>query len=131
MPRGAIPDSYAPLLHGPTNGRLANIGSDGCPEGNPVWFLWEHDRLLPGVKAETGKHRNLRRNPALAMSVANPADPRHYLELRGQVREFALCWTLDFVNRLSLKYTGQPMDPVENGKERFGLTVEIDSWTGQ
>lgn len=65
------------------------------------------------------------------MSIVGPANLHHYLELRGAVGQFDLYRTLDFVNRLFRKYPGQPMNPEEDGQERYRLTVEIDSWTGQ
>lgn len=131
MPRSPIPEQFDLLLAGATPGHLATIGPSGDPQVNPVWFLWEGGQLLLSVKAETLKYRNLRRNPALAMSIVDPDDSHHYLELRGKVTEFALYRTLDFVNRLAWKYTGQPMDPRQDGQERYKLTVEIVSWTGQ
>jgi len=131
MPRGPIPARFNSLLHSTAVGHLATIGREGTPQVNPVWFIWDGRHLLLSVKAETLKYRNLRRNPSLAMSIVDPANPHHYLELRGAVGQFDLYRTLDFVNRLSRKYTGQPMNPEEDGRERYRLTVEIDSWTGQ
>lgn len=131
MPQGQIPERFQPLLACTTLGHLATISREGKPQVNPVWFLWDGTHLLLSVKAETVKYRNLRRRPALAMSLADPAEPHHYLELRGDVIDFTLYRTLEFVNQLSRKYTGHDMDPAQEGLERYKLTVAIRSWTGQ
>ncbi len=111
MPKENIPERFQPLLASTTLGHLATIDEAGNPQVNPVWFLWDGTHLLLSVKAETVKYRNLRRRPALAISFVDPANPHHYLELRGDVIEFTLYRTLEFVNQLSRKYTGHDMDP--------------------
>jgi len=130
MPKGPIPEQFNTLLASAVPGHLATIGADGNPQVNPVWFLWHGGQLLLSVKAETVKYRNLRRNPALAMSIVDPDDAHRYLELRGKVIGFTLYLTLDFVDLLARKYTGEAMDPAQNGQERYKLTVAIESWTG-
>ncbi len=131
MPRAPVPGQFDDLLHGTAVGHLATIGVDGTPQVNPVWFVWDGQQLLLSVKGDTVKYRNLRRNPALAISIVDPADARRYLELRGTVTRFDLYRTLEFVNTLARKYTGQDMDPAQDGLERYKLTVAIRAWTGQ
>lgn len=131
MPRGPVPKQFHDILESTTLGHLATIGKDGRPQVNPVWFLWDGEHLLLGVKAETVKYRNLRRDPRLAVSCLDPNDAHHYVELRGEVTEFELYRDLTFVNQLARKYTGKDMDAAEDGKERYKLTVRVDSWTGQ
>ena len=131
MPRGPVPESYHSILTSTTLGHLATIGGDGGPQVNPVWFLWDGEQVLLSVKSDTVKYRNLRRDPRLAISFLDPQNPLHYVELRGEVASFELYRDLTFVNRLARKYTGRDMNPREEGKERFKLTVRVDSWTGQ
>ncbi len=131
MPRSPVPDSFRPLLTEPILGHLATIGPDGHPEVNPVWFLWENGQLLLSVKPETRKYRNLRADPHLALSILDPTDPYHALELRGMVTDFTLFTTLDFVNLLARKYTGADFASGSAGEERYRLTVTIDRWTGK
>lgn len=131
MPRGNVPERFQYILASTTLGHLATIGSKGRPQVNPVWFLWVGEQLLLGVKADTVKYRNLRRDPHLAISLLDPQDSHHYVELRGEVTEFELYRDLTFVNQLARKYTGKEMDPSEEGRERYKLTVRVDSWTGQ
>lgn len=131
VPQGPVPDVYLSILESTTLGHLATLDERGSPQVNPVWFLWDGERILLSVKADTVKYRNLRRDPRMAISFADPANPLHYVELRGEVESFELYRDLTFVNRLAQKYTGKDMNPREHGKERYKLTVRVDSWTGQ
>ena len=131
MPIPPVPTSFNDILESATLGHLATLDALGRPQVNPVWFIWDGEHILLSVKADTRKYRNVRRIPHVAISFVDPVDPHHYLELRGQVALFDLYLDLSFVNRLAQKYTGRDMDELEKGLERYKLTIEIRSWTGQ
>jgi len=129
MPSGPSPTSHLDLLERPLLGQLATVDQRNRPQVNPVWFLWEGDRLLLSIKPDTVKLRNLRANPAVAMSILEPEDSHRYLELRGTVESFERFTTLAFVNKLAHKYTGADFTAGVDGEERYKVTVAIDSWT--
>lgn len=131
MPLAPIPARFTPILESTTLGHLATVDDHGLPEVNPVWFLWDGEHLLLSVRAETRKYRHLRRDPHLAISLLDPTNPQHYLELRGEVVAFERFDTLDFVDLLSVKYTGVPYSRSHRGEERYKLTIQINRWTGQ
>ena len=129
MPKGPIPVSYLDLLESPVLGQLATVVDHHRPQVNPVWFLWDGERLLLSIKPETAKYRDLRKNPALAISILGPQNSFRYLGLRGVVAEFQLYTTLEFVNLLARKYTGADFAGGQDGEERYKVIVQIDSWT--
>jgi PPOX class probable F420-dependent enzyme len=131
MPRPPVPEAFESLLASDQLAHLATVSADGQPEVTPVWFLWGAPHLLLGVKEDTIKYRNLLENPRLAISIAHPTDPFRYLQLQGQVIDFTLFTTLEFVNRLSRKYAGTDFPASEHGRRRYRLTVEITRWTGR
>ena len=131
MPKGPVPDRYRDILESKALGHLATIGPDGRPQVNPVWFLSDGVRVLLSVKADTRKYRNLRANPAVAMSVSDPASPGRYVEIRGEVVEFELFDTLSWVNQLARKYTGADFTGGADGEHRYKVTIRVDAWTGQ
>jgi hypothetical protein len=57
--------------------------------------------------------------------------PQRYLEIRGEVIEFELYLDLTFVNQLARKYTGADYTRGFAGEERYKLTIQVNSWTGQ
>lgn len=131
VPRGTVPQRYRDLLESKAVGHLATVGPDGRPQVNPVWFIADDAHIYLSVKADTRKLRNLRDNPAVAMSIVDSANPYRYIELRGEVVEFELFDTLAWVNQLSRKYTGAEFDAGSDGEHRYKVTIRVDSWTGQ
>ncbi|HET7035649.1 MAG TPA: PPOX class F420-dependent oxidoreductase [Thermomicrobiaceae bacterium] len=131
MPQGTVPERYRDLLESKALGHLATIDHEGRPQVNPVWFIADEAHLYLSVKADTRKLRNLRANPAVAMSIVDPANPFRYLELRGEVVDLELYDTLAWVNQLARKYTGAEFDSGSDGEHRYKVTIRVDSWTGQ
>jgi PPOX class probable F420-dependent enzyme len=131
MPKGEAPEHYRDILDSKALGHLATIGPDGRPQVNPVWFLSDGRSVYLSIKPETAKYRNLRTNPAVAMSVGDPARPDRYLEIRGEVIEFELFDTLAWVNQLARKYTGADFIGGTDGEHRYKVTIRIDAWSGQ
>ena len=129
MPKGPLPVSHLDLLESRVLGQLATVDSHQRPQVNPVWFLWDEDRLLLSIKPETAKFRNLRKNPAASLSILDPKNSFRYLELRGRAVDLQLYTTLEFVNRLAQKYTGDDFTGGYDGEERYKVSIEIDSWT--
>ena len=131
MPKAPVPERLHDLLKIRALGHLASVDSNNRPQVNPVWFIWDGDRILLSMKAETQKHRNLRANPYVAISVSDPANPARYLEVRGKVVDFELFENLSWVNQLARKYTGADYAFGSDGEQRFKVSVEIESWTAQ
>ncbi len=131
MPQGPAPDKYNDLLIGTALGHLATVNQHGHPQVNPVWFLREAGQVLLSIQPVTQKYRNLQREPHLALSILDTANPGRYVELRGEVVEWELYRDLTFVNSLAQKYTGADYTHGFVGQERYKVTIRIDSWTGQ
>lgn len=131
MPKGEVAERYRDVLESKALGHLATLGADGRPQVNPVWFISDGRDVYLSVKPETVKYRNLRANPAVAMSIEDPANSDRYLEVRGEVVEFELFDTLVWVNELARKYTGADFSKGQAGEHRYKVTIRIDSWTAQ
>lgn len=131
MPIGPVPDRYHDILESTTLGHLATIDAQGRPQVNPVWFLWDGEHILLSVRPVTQKYKNLRHDPHLAISFLDPANPQRYVEIRGEIVEWELYTTLDFVNLLARKYTGADYTRGHVGEERYKVTIQVNSWTGQ
>ena len=100
-----VPASYEDLLATPSLAHVATIGPDGAPQVTPVWFDWDGARLLLALAPDRQKMRNLRRDPRLAVSIVDPANPIRYLEIRGRA-SFASDPDQSVLARLVRKYTG-------------------------
>ena len=131
MPKGRVPERFHDLLASKALGHLATVGTDGRPQVNPVWFIFDGERVLLSVKADTVKYRNLRSTPYAAMSVLDPERPGRYIEIRGEVEAMELYETLAWVNQLAHKYTGADFTGGRDGEHRYKVTIRVDAWTGQ
>lgn len=131
MPRGPVPESYRDILESTTMAHLATIDRHGHPQVNPIWFLWDGERVTFSVLADTVKYKNMRANPHVALSFLDSGNPGRYVEIRGEVISFELYLDLSFVNQLARKYTGADFTYGRAGQERYKITVTPISWTAQ
>jgi PPOX class probable F420-dependent enzyme len=103
-----IPESYLDLLTGGVTVALVTMMPDGYPQCTPVWCDYDGTHILVNASAKRQKHRNIRRDPKVAVLAIDPQDPFRYLEVRGVVEAIVADETGDNMNSLSLKYTGKP-----------------------
>ena len=106
-----IPASHADLLDLPALAHVATIGPDGAPQNNPVWFGWDGTHVLFSQTTGRQKYRNLQRQPQVALSIVDPANPYRYLEVRGTVEEIVDDPGHAFINSMAKKYIDQDVYP--------------------
>jgi PPOX class probable F420-dependent enzyme len=105
----------AELLDGRNFVHLATVLPDGSPHSVPVWALREGERLAFFTQKGTRKSRNLERDPRVAISVVDAANPYRSAHLRGRVVErLDGEEALAVIDRLSQKYIGAPF-PMRQG----------------
>jgi PPOX class probable F420-dependent enzyme len=93
---------------------LAHLGTvmpSGAPHVTPVWF--DYDGRFFRVNSAKGrvKDKNMRRNPAVALSIVDPSNPYRYLSVRGRVVEITEQGGDAHIDRLAKKYLGQDRYP--------------------
>lgn len=47
---------------------LTTVGSDGTPQPNPVWFLWEGETLLIYSRSDAARVAHIRRRPRVSLN---------------------------------------------------------------
>jgi PPOX class probable F420-dependent enzyme len=93
---------------------LAHLGTvmpNGAPQVTPVWF--DYDGTFIRVNSARGrlKDRNMRRNPAVALSIVDPANPYRYVGMLGRVVEITEEGGDAHIDRLAKKYLGEDRYP--------------------
>jgi PPOX class probable F420-dependent enzyme len=73
---------------------------------NHVWFGWDGEFIRIAQAPLRQKHRNLQRDPRIALSIVDPSNPGRYLEIRSRVARFESDPERSFLTRLIRKYTG-------------------------
>lgn len=102
----AIPDDMQDLLVRPLYGHLATVRPDGTAQVNPMWFEWDGEVLRFTHTTRRQKYRNLKSNPAVALSVIDPDNPYRYLEVRGLVEDVVPDPEAKFYLHLNDRYSG-------------------------
>lgn len=82
------PEQGTDLLNPPHFAHIATVSSQGQPRSSVVWHRRtadsaDGDDIEFWTGANVLKTRHLRRNPAVAVSIHDEADPYRYVELRG------------------------------------------------
>ena len=120
-----IPEQYKDLLEKQAFGNLGTLMKDGSPQVTPVWV--DYDGKYVRINSAKGrvKDLNIRRDPRVAISLQDPANPYRYLEIRGRVTEITEVGADDHINRLSQKYLGKPVYPFRKpGEVRVVYRIE-------
>ena len=77
------PPDFHDLLRAPNTAVLSTVLPDGSLQGSPVWYWFDGVLVHVSTLAGRQKYRNLRRDPRLALTVFDPAQPLRYIEIRG------------------------------------------------
>ena len=112
-----IPDSHADLFAKKAFGSLATLNADGTPQVTPIWVDREGDFILFNSARGRRKDKNVRRDPRVAIAIADPDNPYRYLEIRGRVVEITEQSADDHINRLAKKYLGVDVYPYRQAGE--------------
>lgn len=121
-----IPEHHLDILQSKALAYVATIGPKGEPQSNPVWFDWDGSHIRFSSTKARQKYRNLLREPRIALSIADPANPYRYIEIRGAVARIDEDRDDSFRNSLSQKYRNRDLAPEERqpGEERVVIAVE-------
>ncbi len=110
---------YADLLRDDRKA-LANVGTvmpDGSPQVTPMWFDYDGKLILVNSARGRVKDRNIRRNPAVAVSIVDPDNAYRYVTVRGRVVEVTEEGADAHIDRLAKKYLGQDRYPYRRAGE--------------
>ncbi|HEY0450101.1 PPOX class F420-dependent oxidoreductase [Actinophytocola sp.] len=116
MTKKLTPEDLA-LLSEPQIANVATVMSDGTPQVTPVWIDTDGEAVLFNTAKGRVKHRNLVRNPKVAISVVDKADPYRTLVLRGTA-EFVDEGADAHADALAKKYLGVDRYPGHNDTEQ-------------
>jgi PPOX class probable F420-dependent enzyme len=120
-----IPESHKDILESAALAHIATIGPKGEPQTSPVWFEWDGKHIKFSQTKNRQKYRNLQRDPRISLSLVDPNNPYHYIEIRGEVKRIEEDEGNAFINSMAKKYMGQDVYPWHRpGDERVVVVVE-------
>ena len=106
-----IPKSHADLFTKKAFGNLATLNADGTPQVTPIWVDTEGGFIYFNSARGRRKDKNVRRDPRVAISIADPENPYRYLEIRGRVVEITEEGADEHLDKLAQRYIGRDKYP--------------------
>lgn len=113
------------LVDRPNFAHLATLMSDGSPQSVPVWIGREGDLLIVCTGEGSLKATNTRRDPRVALSVVDFANPYEEVQIRGRVVERRPDSDFKYMDAISHKYTGKPF-PFRSPEGRVALVIDAE-----
>jgi len=127
-----IPQQEIDLLTSKGFAHVATIGPNNEPQTNPVWFDWDGKYVRISQTKGRQKYRNVQRDPHIALSIIDPANPYHYLEVRGKVVRIEDDQNNQFIDSMAKKYLKVDKYPWHKpGDERVILYIQPEHTTSQ
>ena len=112
------------LLNGKNLVFLATSMADGSPQVTPVWgdFVDSHIRI--NTAEGRLKHKNILRDPRVAVSVVDSVNPLDMTSIRGKVVEIIPDYDYKHANFLTKQYMGKENYPFKRpGEKRIILKI--------
>ncbi len=119
-----LTDRALQLLRAASTCYLATTMPDGSPQITQVWVDTDGERVVINTVAGFPKLRNIERDPRVALTLADPATPSQYLQIRGDVVETTTEGAREHIDELSQKYLGAPY-PWFGGRDQQRVILRI------
>ena len=104
---------------------IATLMKDGSPQLSPVWADFEDGYVLVNTAEGRIKHKNVLRDPRVAVSVVSHNNPLDMITIRGKVVEIIPDYDYNHANRLTKKYMDKENYPFKReGEKRVILKIK-------
>jgi len=122
-----LPEDLLALLREPAICFVTTLMPDGSPQITETWVGTDGKHILINTVRGHHKLKNVERDPRVAVSVLDKADPTNYYSVAGTVVGIDTAGAREHIEALSLRYTGGPYQNY-SGKEqvRVLLTIRVD-----
>ena len=97
---------------------IATIMKDGSPQLSPVWADFKDEHVLVNTAEGRIKHKNVLRDPRVAISVVNQNNPLDMTTIRGKVIDIIPDYEYEHANKLTKKYMGIEIYPFKQPGEK-------------
>ena len=113
------------LLNGKNLVFLATTMADGSPQVTPVWGNFADSYILINTAEGRIKHKNILRDPRVAISVVDVKNPLDMTSIRGEVVEILPDYEYKHADFLTKQYMGKEKYPFKRpGEKRIILKIE-------
>ena len=121
-----LTESARRMLEGKNFVYLATVNPDGTPQVTPTWVDTDGKFVLVNTAIGRVKHRNVKKNPNVALAITDQNDPYDLVVIRGRVVEQLTGPVAEeHIDKMERKYRG--VDKYRNrrpGEHRVILKIE-------
>jgi len=105
---------------------LATINPNGTPQVTPTWVDTDGDYIIINTAVGRVKHKNVGKNPQVALAITEHENPYKLMMIRGRVVEQVTGRAAeDHIDKMAKKYTGREKYPNRKpGEHRVLLKIE-------
>jgi len=97
---------------------IATLMKDGSPQLSPVWANCEDGFILVNTAEGRIKHKNILRDPRVAVSVTSNDNPLDMTTIRGTVIEIIPDYQYHHADKLTQQYMGRSNYPFKQPDEK-------------
>jgi PPOX class probable F420-dependent enzyme len=125
-----IPDALRDLFDEPALAHVSYLNRKGQIVTYPMWVDFDGEHLVVSSPVGSRKGKALRERPQVAVSIVSTKNPWHWLSVSGRVVDIQPDGHLEFIDRMSRKYTGSDYQR-RTPREIFKITIDRVSSSAQ
>ena len=104
---------------------IATLMKDGSPQLSPVWANYEDGYILVNTAEGRVKHKNVMRDPRVAISVVSRDNPLDMTTIRGKVEKLIPDYGYTHADKLTKQYMNRDHYPFKReGEKRVILKIK-------
>jgi PPOX class probable F420-dependent enzyme len=126
-----IPDKVRDLFEKPIVCALATLMPDGQPQVTPVWCDTDGQYVRINTARGRQKDRNMTKRAKVTVLLIDPANPYHWVEVRGHIADITEDGAEAHIDQLARKYTGHDYANRQPGQVRVLYKIAPDKVNGQ
>jgi len=97
---------------------IATVMKDGSPQVSPVWANYEDEHIMVNTAEGRIKHKNVLRDPRVAVSVVSKDNPLDMTTIRGTVTELIPDHDYSHADKLTQQYMNKEHYPFKRDDEK-------------
>lgn len=121
-----LTDSARKMLEGKNFVYIATVNPNGTPQVTPTWVDTDGNYVLINTAVGRVKHRNVKKNPHVALAITDQANPYNLIIIKGKVVDQMTGKVAeDHIDKMAKKYQGLEKYPHRRpGEKRILLKIE-------
>jgi PPOX class probable F420-dependent enzyme len=105
---------------------ISSIMRDGSPQVTPTWVDIENGNILVNTAIGRLKHKNISRDPRVALAIADQNNPYDMVTIRGRtIEQLTGDAAEEHIDKMAKKYIGKDKYPFRSpGEKRVILKIK-------